>query len=29
VTLLAILVLSVGLDFGWSRKHDRMEIREG
>jgi amino acid transporter len=29
VTLLAILVLSVGLDIGWSRKRDRMESREG
>jgi amino acid transporter len=29
VTLLAILVLSIGLDIGWSRKRDRMEIREG
>jgi amino acid transporter len=29
VTLLAILVLSVGLDIGWSRKRDRMEIQEG
>jgi amino acid transporter len=29
VTILAILVLSVGLDIGWSRKRDRLEIREG
>jgi amino acid transporter len=27
VTILAILVLSVGLDVGWSRKRDRMEPR--
>jgi hypothetical protein len=29
VTLLAILLLSVGLDAGWSRKRKRMEIRRG
>ena len=29
VTILAILVSSVGLDIGWSRKRDRMEIRGG
>ncbi len=29
VTLLAILVLSIGLDIGWSRKRETMEIREG
>jgi drug/metabolite transporter (DMT)-like permease len=27
VTILAILVLSVGLDVGWSRRRDRMEPR--
>jgi FtsH-binding integral membrane protein len=29
VTILAILASSVGLDIGWSRKRDRMEIRGG
>ena len=29
VTILAILVSSVGLDIGWSTKRDRMEIRGG
>jgi hypothetical protein len=29
VTILALLVSSVGLDIGWSTKRDRMEIRGG